>query len=227
MTGYSDLPLRERARRNPVTIGLLVVISAIVLIKLFSGAARSQTQRDGADAAVLHVCVEHIAKSQEDFDNLFSSGAIVLPVGIVFDTAGPAFGPASDPRDIEHAKPLAGWTGISDAEETRRGARLAEQLKADARHKAGLITLAQASLSRSQSCADIPVAAARSSEWGWTVSPVFGSSDVYFQAVGRVRGQRYATPDNGQSALDDAMLDGKLNGILAGVTQRSIEIPSD
>ena len=227
MTGFADLPLRERAKRSPVMLGSIALILAIILLKLFLGEALSSDHSGQTDPAVLSVCIEHIAKDQEDFEKAFSAGAIDVPSGTVFDTAGPAFGPASDPRDIEHAKQPTGWIGVSDAEATRRGALLAQALKADVKRKAGLITLSQLSLSRSQPCADVPVAAARSSEWGWTVSPVAGSQDVYYQAVGIRRFGHYDTPESGKSALDDVMVDGTLNGILHGVTQTSITIPSE
>ena len=178
-------------------------------------------------AASLHVCVERIAGWEVDFTDAFEHGPIRLPAGTVFDFAEPAFGPASDPRDESHKLKDGGWSGISKEESDHRGKLLVGDLDADKRHKPGIITLSEVKLTKGQPCADVLVAAVDAPDWNWTVSPVFGASDTYFQTFGVVRGSSFLTNwDDESDPLSFAATRGEINGILRGTTERTIRLPA-
>lgn len=175
-------------------------------------------------AATLTVCVKQLSTKDDDFIASFQHGPIRLPAGAVFDYAGHAFGPAFDPTDQRHQKGIK-WIGTSKEEAEKRGTALVSDLVADQRHKAGLITLVERTLTKAKPCAEIPVAAAVSVRWGWTVSPVFGTSDTYYQLFGVIRsGQIDTSFSNDRNSLDYSATRGALNGILSGTTEKNITV---
>lgn len=177
-------------------------------------------------ASSLQICVERYKDAEEDFAEAFKRGPIRVPAGTVFDLAGPAFGPASDPRDMTHAIAGGGWRGVSKEEAGRRGKLLVQHMDSDRRHRPGLITLSEVRLTRARPCAEAPVAAVDAPRWGWTVSPVYGSSETYFQTYGVVRGSKFeAGFDDDRDPLSFAAMQGEINGILKGTTDRVIRLP--
>lgn len=192
----------------------------LAFVVVFADPVSAQTA-----ASSLRVCVERYKGSDEDFSEAFKHGAIRVPAGTVFDLAGPAFGPASDPRDMAHSI-TGGWSGVSKEEADRRGKLLVQKFESDQRHKPGLITLSEVRLTKAQWCADASVAAVDSPRWGWTVSPVYGSSETYFQTFGVVRGSQFDTGfDDDRDPLSFAATRGEINGILSGTTDRVIRLP--
>ena len=72
------------------------------------------------------------------------------------------------------------------------------------------------------------MAAVESDDWGWTVSPVYGSSDTYFQTYGVMRGAKFDTNWDGDAdPLSFAAVRGEVNGVLQGTTTRTIKLPTD
>lgn len=196
-----------------------ILAATIAIIAGAGGSAFAQN-------AVLTICVKRVASVDEDFDASFSLGPIRVPAGAVFDYAGHAFGSPSDPIDSAHWKKDGSWSGVDASESSRRSKVLAQDLLADQKHKAGLVTLAEVTLTKGKPCTTAPVAAAQSDEWGWTVTPVFGARDVYFQLYGVIRGQDLNTAfDNERNPLDYSGARGSLNGMLSGTTARTIRVP--
>ena len=178
-----------------------------------------------AYGAELNICVLQIQKGDEDFREAFRRGAIRVPAGTVFDFAGHAFGPVSDPRDMAHSADH-GWRGVSPEENDRRIKLTLEDVGADQRHKAGLVTLQGVALTSRAPCVSVSVAATSSASWGWTVAPVLGSSETYFQLFGVIRGRSFDTGfEHDDQPLDYVGVRGMLNGMLTGTTDRVVPIP--
>ena len=178
-------------------------------------------------AGMLQVCVRRDDTDHEEFSAMFAHGPVVLPAGVVFDFAGHTFGGAADPLDGMHMRNGLdlGWKGISKAEEDRRGQLMLDDSKRDQRHKSGLVTLVGMRLTKARPCATVPVAAVASEDWGWTVSPVFGDPATYFQAYGVIHGGVLNTDWTKElPSLGGPALNGALNGVLQGTTDRVVTI---
>jgi hypothetical protein len=174
----------------------------------------------------LTACASKIAGDSNDFADEFSNGDIVIPAGTVFDYAGHAFGPASDPLDASHEiTGGTGWQGVSKEEALRRSDLMGQDLRTEQKHSSAVITLQAARLTKAKFCAIVPAAAAESSEWGWTQTPVFGQPETYFQAYGVMNGGGLSTDfANDKDPFQHAAARGEINGILDGTTSRTIKI---
>jgi hypothetical protein len=193
--------------------------AVILIIALMNQQAIANSQ------ATLHVCIKHVAHKDDDFADDFAMGSIVVPAGAVFDAAGHAFGPASDPLDSSHMKDGGGWMGISNEESNRRDNLLLADNHADNHLNSGLVTLLEIALTKRHPCAAVPVAAVVSQKWGWTTAPIFGSSAIYFQLYGIIKaGELDTSFRDTRDPLDSAGAGGQINGILLGTTERTVPV---
>ena len=181
---------------------------------------------DRAGAAELTICVKHIAHYDDDFGAVFYHGPVRVPAGAVFDFAGHAFGSATDPRDESHQDKDFKWTNITPEEQERRGKLTVE----DATHnpgagQSGLATLREVVLTKCAPCGRTEAAALLSHEWRWSVSPIFGASDFYYQLYGVIRNGIVKTDfSNDSNSFDFAGARGEINAIVSGTTTRMITL---
>ena len=179
-------------------------------------------------AAQLEICVRQDSLTdRDDFDAAFEHGPVMLPAGVVFDLAGHTFGGASDPLDGKHMRPGAGvgWTGISKEEGERRSKVMLEDTGRNQRRTSGLVTTSAVRLTKARPCALAPVAAVASAAWGWTVAPIFGDPNIYYQTYGVVHDGKLNTDWTKEPAgYGTPALGGALNGVLRGTTERVINI---
>lgn len=209
-TGFGSYP---RVPARPVV--------AVILVCLMATAAEA--------AGSLQVCVRRDDPELEEFNATFARGPVVLPPGVVFDLAGHTFGGAADPLDGMHMGKGSdlGWKGITKVEEERRGRLMLDDSKRDQKHKSGLVTLSEIRLTKARPCATVAVAAVLSGDWGWTVSPVFGDTGIYYQTYGVIHGGVLNTDWTKEPpSLGEPALGGALNGILQGTTDRIVTIGS-
>jgi hypothetical protein len=176
--------------------------------------------------AWLQICIKHVAHDDDDFIADFSNGPVILPAGTVFEWAGHAFGPASDPRDESHLDEKSNWRNVSKQETKRRHQLEVDDISTKESPRVSLITLEEVKLTKARPCAKSPAAAALNQKMAWESSPVFGTSEVYYQVFGVLEsGELKTTFMDDHDPLDHAVGSGEINGILQGTTDRDIQVP--
>ncbi len=127
-----------------------------LLIAVVSAAASARAA-DG-----IYICATHT--DQDDWEDEFSRGPVVVPAGTVFDYAGHLMGgnlqdpkgDATDPKDI------------SQQEAKRRSGLLMQDMAIDPKNTSAVATTQQITLTSSAPCAMTPAEAVLSKQWGWT-----------------------------------------------------------
>jgi hypothetical protein len=202
---------------------LLAGVMAASLIESINDVTRAATPSPG-----MRVCVRYIAGDPTGLDGAFAEGPINIPNGTVFDYAGHAFGPASDPIDEAHetANLQKGWTDVTAAENKRREKLQLADTDLKNKQSVAVVTTAAATLTKRTPCGVVPIALIVSNTWGWDQRILFGNSNIYFQAYGVIRGEHLETdmPDQ-NDPFEEAVAGGILNGIVIGTVQRVINLP--
>jgi len=190
----------------------------LIAVVLVFCAAASAWAADG-----IYICAEHT--DQDDWEDEFSRGPVVVPAGTVFDYAGHLMGGSlQDPKDWAHADG-ASWKGISKQEEKRRSDLLMQDMAIDQKNTSAIATTQQITLTRSAPCALAPAEAVLSKQWGWTVTPIAGDSALYYQLYGIIRRGALDT----DFAADDVPVNhlaarGQLNGSIRGTLRKTIKL---
>lgn len=170
----------------------------------------------------LYICAEHI--DPDDWQDEWARGPVVIPAGAVFDLAGHIFGSVQDPKDNAHSDGPSGWK-ISAAENERRSKLILEDSSADQRHKSGVATRQQATLTRTKPCAEVPATAVLSPSWGWTIAKINGNDGLYYQLYGVIRGGELNTSfDNDAKPLDHLAARGQINAVVRGTINEAIRL---
>lgn len=150
-----------------------------------------------AHAGTVEVCVEKYHGNEHDYAALFSEGPIIVPAGTVFNYAGHAFGPPSDPLDREH---MHRADGKGDADQPGNA----------------IATSATVTLSAQKNCATTPGKVVISNDFGWKNGTISDAGRLYYQAYGNIIGGRLDTSFGGGSQFDYAAQSGQLNAVVHG-----------
>ncbi len=196
-----------------------------MILKTLATAAILGLLSSPAFAGSLYICAEHT--DPDDWQDEWARGPVVIPAGTVFDLAGHVFGTVQDPKDYAHDAGAKGWK-VPPAEKERRGKLLLEDMTADQKHKSGIITTHEVKLTKARPCADVSAAAVLSSDWGWTVAPVFGDSTRYYQLYGVIREGKLDTGfDDDANPLNHLATRGQLNAVVRGTITEVIRLPDN
>lgn len=201
------------AKRNLFSARLLLLTFGVCSVAFSDAFAK-----DG-----VYICAENA--DPDDWASEFSNGAVVVPVGTVFDYAGHIIGGnLQDPRDSAHFD-VHGWKGISSEENDRRSSLVSQDMSIDEKHKGAVSTMDQVTLTKSAPCELSRAEVVLSKNWGWTISPIHGDEALYYQVYGIIkRGALDTNFDNDSVPLNFLAARGELNASVRGTITTVLDL---
>jgi hypothetical protein len=141
-------------------------------------------------------------------------------------------GNLQDPRDsahFDHGKGNKGnsplWTGISPAEIERRRALISQDFATDLKNTSAVATTKQVILTKTNLCALAEAQVVLSKQWGWTISPIHGDVDIFYQAYGVIRrGSLDTNFDDDSVPFNFLAARGELNASVRGTIANELNI---
>jgi hypothetical protein len=141
-------------------------------------------------------------------------------------------GNLQDPKDsahFDHGKGKKGnsplWTGISPAEIERREALISQDFAIDLKNTSAVATTKQVILTKTSPCALAEAQVVLSKQWGWTISPIHGDVDIFYQVYGVIRrGSLDTNFDDDSVPLNFLAARGELNASVRGIIAKALNL---
>jgi hypothetical protein len=114
---------------------------------------------------------------------------------------------------------------LSESEKRRRSDLLRQDMATDQKNTSGIITTQEITLTSSAPCATARAEVVLSKQWGWTVAPISGDRNLYYQVYGIVRrGALDANFNADDVPVNHLAARGQLNGSVRGTLRKTINL---
>jgi hypothetical protein len=180
-----------------------------------------------ASTFVLNTLIPMIGKSNlARVQSLFPSGLFSTTQGTLWEEI---FKTRKTQHISIHGKGKKGkrplWTGISPAEIERRDALISQDFAIDLKNTSALATTKQVILTKTSPCALAEAQVVLSKQWGWTISPVHGVANIFYQAYGVIRrGSLDTNFDDDSVPLNFLAARGELNASVRGTITNELNL---